>query len=317
MKLNFYFGKTCFLLILAAVIPGFLFGQGISPAAEFENLFNTEVVTYSQASRFVLEAAEELIIRDPHAAFQYAVNYGWLPKNVGIDDIARLDHIAMLLANSFNINGGLLYSVTKNSRYAYRELKYMNVIQGRVVSSMPVSGERLIFYVNRMLGRQDIINKLDEKNLARERMRGRLEEVAAELTGIIIRQSIADTTVQVTDRGIVVTFSDIQFLADSAELPAVERRKINEIAGVLRAVPGVKIIVTGHTTNVGGEDYLLELSRSRARSVADYLVSLGVCEAENVIVAGYGGSRPIADNATPQGMAANRRVEITIFGDIK
>jgi len=147
------------------MIPGFVSAQFNSTAMELENLLNAEVVTYAQATRFVLEAAEEFVTNDPNEAFQYAVSNRWLPLNTRADGNARLDHIALLLAHSFDIKGGLLYSITKNSRYAYRELKYMNVIQGRVISSMPVSGERLVFYVNRLLARQDIIASLETKRI--------------------------------------------------------------------------------------------------------------------------------------------------------
>jgi len=300
--------STCLFLL----IPVFIFAQ--SPAAEFENLLNTDVVSYAQASRFVLEAADIMSSSDAaNEAFQYAFNRGWLPKNVNAEDKAQLNHIALLLVNSFDVKGGLLFSITNNSRYAYRELKYINVIQGRVDSAMPVSGERLIFYTNRLLVRPDVITRLEEKRLAQEAARARLEALAAEIAEVIARQAIADTTVQATDEGIMITLSDIQFQADSAVLPEVEMKKIEEIAGVLSSIPGIKILVTGHTTNIGTEDYLQELSYARAKSVADYLILLGACEEPNVTIAGYGGSRPIADNATPQGMAANRRVEITIL----
>ncbi|MCL2806521.1 MAG: hypothetical protein FWD26_11350 [Treponema sp.] len=146
MKLRFFILFSLFLTITC-----FLSAQ--SPAEEFENLLNTQTVTYAQASRFILEAAEVPAALDD--AFQYAVEHGWLPRYAGSNDEARLKHIALLLAGAFDIKGGLLYSLTKNSRYAYRELKYINVIQGRVASSMPVSGERLVFYVNRMLARQE------------------------------------------------------------------------------------------------------------------------------------------------------------------
>jgi len=154
MKLRFSLRKSSFLLFLLLLIPCLVPAQNVSPAAEFENLLNTQAVTYAQASRFVLEAADVLVTRDVQEAFEYVVNQRWLPENIGADDEARLDHVALLLVKAFNINGGLLYSVTGNARYAYRELRYMNVIQGRVVSSMPVTGERLIFYVNRLLVRQ-------------------------------------------------------------------------------------------------------------------------------------------------------------------
>ena len=146
MRLNFCTCKPCLFLLIFLAIPYILSAQ--TPAVEFETLLNADVVTYAQASRFVLDAAQ---VSEKGEAFEYAVSQGWLPENTGAEDAAQLDKIALLLARAFDINGGLLYSLTKNSRYAYRELKYKNVIQGRVDSSMPVSGERLVFYVNRLL----------------------------------------------------------------------------------------------------------------------------------------------------------------------
>ena len=314
MKIRYFslIDKICLFFILLT-IPGCLFAQAVSPAEEFENLLNTDVVTYAQACRFVLEAAEVLVSNDSVEAFRYASSRGWLPNNAGSDDKAQLNHISRLLMRSFDIKGGLFYSITRSSRYAYRELKYMNIIQGRVDATMPVSGERLIFYVNRLLARQDVLKRLEDKRIAQDRARERMEALAAELADVIERQAIADTTVQATDEGVVITLSNIQFPADSAVLPVSEMRKIEEIAGVLGSIPGIKILVTGHTTNIGTEEYLLELSQARARSVADYLISLGACEERNVTIAGYGGSRPIADNATPAGQAANRRVEIMVL----
>ncbi|MCL2443490.1 MAG: hypothetical protein FWD13_08530 [Treponema sp.] len=154
MKFRFLNGKICVLFFLFMAIPGYIFSQAVSPAVEFENLLNTEVVTYAQAARFVLQAAEVSGVNTPQEAFLYAVSQGWLPRNTREAEEARLDNIALLLSGSFDVRGSLLYSITKNSRYAYRQLRYMNIIQGRVVSSMPVSGERLVFYVNMLLDLQ-------------------------------------------------------------------------------------------------------------------------------------------------------------------
>jgi hypothetical protein len=62
-----------------------------------------------------------------------------------------LDNISKLLIGSFNVKGGIMYSITKSPHYAYRELTYLKVIQNRADPSMLVSGEQLIFYVNRLL----------------------------------------------------------------------------------------------------------------------------------------------------------------------
>jgi outer membrane protein OmpA-like peptidoglycan-associated protein len=63
---------------------------------------------------------------------------------------------------------------------------------------------------------------------------------------------------------------------------------------------------------VGRRSYNLDLSRNRARSVVEYLVSKGVA-AERISYQGFGPDQPIADNKSPLGRAKNRRVEITIL----
>jgi outer membrane protein OmpA-like peptidoglycan-associated protein len=124
---------------------------------------------------------------------------------------------------------------------------------------------------------------------------------------------MTDITVEATNEGVMITLSNIMFEADSAALPRSEMAKIYEIAGILRAIPGIKILIAGHTTNIGAEDYLRALSRDRAQSVADYLIFLETFEAANITIVGYGGGRPIGDNSTAAGMAANRRVELIIL----
>lgn len=91
------------------------------------------------------------------------------------------------------------------------------------------------------------------------------------------------------------------------------RRILDEIAAVLRAHPEIKRIrVEGHTDNVGGQAYNLELSERRARAVVTALLSRAVGK-ERLSSAGYGFSRPVANNATALGRAKNRRVEFTIL----
>jgi len=321
--------RICFPIFCFLIVPAFLTTQVSaedhhhqSTAMEIETLLNTRAVTYAQASRFVLEAANVLAADNPAEAFDYAVRQGWLPGNVSPDGQARLNHISRLLMGSFNTSGGIMYSITKNSHYAYRELVYLNIIQTRSSPSMPVSGERLLFYVSRMLTRYDTraeaeavrqVRPAPEPVIVEEEVMIRREILAAEIASIIEEQAIADTTVEATEEGVMITLSNIMFPADSAVLPDSEKEKLTEIGRVLGSISGIKILIAGHTTNVGSQDYLLVLSRDRAKSVADYLVSIDACEADNVVIEGYGGSRPVAGNDTPEGMAANRRVEIIIL----
>jgi OmpA-OmpF porin, OOP family len=93
------------------------------------------------------------------------------------------------------------------------------------------------------------------------------------------------------------------------------KRILDEIAAVLKAHPEIKRIrVEGHTDNVGGQAYNMDLSERRARAVVSALFARGVAR-ERLTPAGYGFSRPVASNATALGRAKNRRVEFTILAE--
>ena len=306
--------KFNFFALFFIAIPVFLYGQ--STAAEIETLLNTTAVTYGQASRFVLEAADVLAAKRPDEAFAFAVQKGWLPANIAYDEPARLNHISLLLMRSFDTGGGIMYSITGSSRYAYRELVYMNVIQGSTDPAMMVSGERLIFYVNRMYARHDAVElaaSIKKERQQEKEAAARRRELASVISVVIKSEHIQDTTVEATDEGVKITLSNIMFRAESAELPDSEKAKLREIARILRTLNNVKLQIAGHTALAGSEEGRLQISRNRAQSVADYLVSIGACRAANVTVVGYGATRPIADNRTEHGMAVNRRVEIIIL----
>ena len=76
------------------------------------------------------------------------------------------------------------------------------------------------------------------------------------------------------------------------------------------------IEIVGHTDDVGDDDYNMKLSKQRATSVRDYLISQGH-DASKIDTSGMGESMPIASNSTPEGRAENRRVEILLLGRIK
>jgi hypothetical protein len=142
--------KYCVLLIFICFFSaGRLPAQ--STAVEIEKLLATDAVTYAAAARFLLEASDTLKTAKPDEAFRYAEEQKWLPKNAAADDAARLDAISMLIMQSFKIKGGLLYSLVKNPHYAYRELVYKEIIQGRADPAMNISGERLLLITGRIL----------------------------------------------------------------------------------------------------------------------------------------------------------------------
>jgi hypothetical protein len=116
-----------------------------------ETLLASENVTYADAALLVLEAADLTAAPSPAAAFGYAAERGWLPRNAAADDAARLSGLSLLVMRAFDFKGGLFYTLTHSSHHAYRELTYRNIIQGRADPMMHVSGDLLLYTVNRVL----------------------------------------------------------------------------------------------------------------------------------------------------------------------
>jgi outer membrane protein OmpA-like peptidoglycan-associated protein len=94
-------------------------------------------------------------------------------------------------------------------------------------------------------------------------------------------------------------------------LPAAQM-KLNDVANALtKEDPLSKIVVEGHTDSQGQAGYNQELSQHRAQAVRDYLVTRGIAS-DRVTAQGFGSTRTVADNASPEGRANNRRVEIVV-----
>jgi len=305
---------------------GALFQAAGSTAAEIEMLLEAQVVTYAQASRFVLDAAGQEAFANPDQAFAFARERNWLPRRATSEAPATLGGVSLLLMQSFELQGGLLFSITRSAHFAYRELEYIGVIHGRAVQSQQVSGNTLLYITGRVLGHLEeqealVARRLQRRALAAARnqqvIAARLEAerlaLAAQIHAHLGEQQIEDVYVGITEAGVTIRLSDIQFLADSAEIPLAEQLKLDEIAEILRGIPGRTIRITGHTALAGTPEGRLLVSAERAQAVADYMVQLGVRAPGEILTAGYGSQMPIASNATAAGMALNRRVEITIL----
>lgn len=102
---------------------------------------------------------------------------------------------------------------------------------------------------------------------------------------------------------------DVNFHFDSADLTEPAKSALDRMSRDLLKQPSSKLLLEGHTDAVGTDEYNLRLSQRRIDSVKAYLVAKGY-PAQNIQAIGYGESRPIATNETPEGRALNRRVEL-------
>jgi outer membrane protein OmpA-like peptidoglycan-associated protein len=107
-------------------------------------------------------------------------------------------------------------------------------------------------------------------------------------------------------------FNNIEFETGKAILRETCFDELNELVELMNKKPEWKLLIEGHTDNVGKPAANLKLSQDRAQALVNYLVSKGINKAR-LIAKGYGDKKPIASNKTPEGRAKNRRVEMKVL----
>ena len=107
----------------------------------------------------------------------------------------------------------------------------------------------------------------------------------------------------------------INFDSDKSVIRAADYGELQKAIDFIKKYPGNKVAIEGHTDDKGSAKYNQGLSERRAAAVKDYLVKKGGVDGSRMTTAGYGESRPIADNKTKKGQFENRRVEIVILSE--
>ena len=103
----------------------------------------------------------------------------------------------------------------------------------------------------------------------------------------------------------------IQFSRANANITADSTNTLSVLADIANACPAFHIEIAGHTDSEGTDERNQKLSNRRAQAVSQYLTKVGV-DANRLTAVGYGSSKPIADNASAEGRAKNRRIEFTV-----
>jgi outer membrane protein OmpA-like peptidoglycan-associated protein len=130
---------------------------------------------------------------------------------------------------------------------------------------------------------------------------------------INLREDIVLFTIDdLKNKDIPIRINNIFFETNKAALLPESFPELNRLANILQGIPGIKVEIAGHTDNTGRADYNLELSRKRAQSVVDYLISKG-CEKFSLTAKGYGAKKPIVPNDSDENKSKNRRVEFRII----
>ncbi len=175
--------------------------------------------------------------------------------------------------------------------------------------------------------RGDLQSSLQETQRALEELRAREAQQQARLATfrqMLARfQSMIDSgrlRVRIVRNRMLIELSDnILFDSGDDELKDEGREALSQIAQVLQTIPDRQFQVAGHTDNIPIRSRRFpsnwELSSARAVNVARYLIEQGM-SADRISAAGYADTQPVASNATPEGRAQNRRIEIVLMPNL-
>ncbi len=150
-------------------------------------------------------------------------------------------------------------------------------------------------------------------NAQAQAQNARAQAAAAQSQLASAQQQLAELQAKQTDRGVVVTLGDVLFDTGQATLKPGANLAMGRLATYLKANPGTKVIVEGHTDSRGSDQYNEALSQRRADAVGTELRARGVGP-DQIQTVGRGKSYPVASNDTAEGRQQNRRVEI-VFSD--
>ncbi|PPV42366.1 OmpA family protein [Ectopseudomonas oleovorans] len=135
----------------------------------------------------------------------------------------------------------------------------------------------------------------------------------AEAQQVVVVEEVVVEEVAVAEPAEAVRVElDVKFDFDKAQVKQESYGDIKALADFMKQYPQTSTVVEGHTDSVGSDAYNQGLSERRASAVRDVLVNQYGVESSRVQAVGYGESRPVADNATADGRAINRRVEAEV-----
>ena len=129
-----------------------------------------------------------------------------------------------------------------------------------------------------------------------------------------IEEEIPGAEVTRVGEGINVTFTEdagVYFDTNKSTVKGASATTLDKLAGIFKEYPRSNVLVEGHTDSAGPEDYNMNLSQQRAESVTNYLIAQGISPTR-FTTKWYGENQPKEDNATAEGKAKNRRVELAI-----
>ncbi len=277
--------------------------------AEAENLLREEPADLGQARVLATGAAEEFRHAGLLALLADSISGGKVkPEEILLRHEAQLAAIAAALEFTPRFAEG-------TEAVARQEVEATLSLQAdrrNLMSDLDLRAaeiQSLIGRVDSLDARLADVEQREARVSAELRERERTEQRLREIRAVFDPE---EAEVLVTDDRVTIRLSGLSFASGSDELGPENFDILTKLQRVVREFPTAMITVEGHTDNVGNEAANQALSRRRAISVRDYLLSNVVMSANRIAAVGYGQNRPIAPNDSAAGRARNRRIDVTI-----
>ncbi len=200
----------------------------------------------------------------------------------------------------FNVFGRL---TDENAKPVVGEIEFSTVIDGKTYKDVVTTDEKGYYTIKLpMSDTYHVIVNSDGYMM-------HTQDITIPQDGSPVSLNIAMEKLEVKK---VFVFQNILFDFNKATLKKESLAIVDEIVVTMLSNPEIKIEISGHTCNMGKDEYNLDLSKRRAQAVVDYLVLKGV-EASRLTFEGFGESQPLNDNATITKRQQNRRVEVKVM----
>jgi OOP family OmpA-OmpF porin len=134
-------------------------------------------------------------------------------------------------------------------------------------------------------------------------------------TGVLWDVKVTEDIVTSTESKIVgLKVNNIHFATDESTLSDADKAELDELAAYVKGHEKAYAVVAGYTDSAGSADHNVGLSRRRTDMVATYMKEKHGWTDSHIVMLWYGAENPIAPNDSPENMAKNRRVEVTVSG---
>jgi OOP family OmpA-OmpF porin len=152
--------------------------------------------------------------------------------------------------------------------------------------------------------RQALAREIERQEMERQRLRD-TEELFSRDQARVLRQG----------NDVIIRLLGLNFAVGSAKIPEGGSELLAGLKTAIRLFPNAGVTVAGHTDSFGSDSGNFELSKRRAESVRRYLIDNTRVSPSQISAVGYGETKPVASNQTPEGRARNRRIDIIILPD--